>query len=144
MHYVHFSNVYNMCINTQDKSVFKQKACQLHFQSLGFRLVQLLYSVGLKRRFCLHTFTQMQDCERLWWGEDGVLSASPRPTEPAISEMEIHRASSNRPRPWSSSFRITAWVRQSKYAYSNLLAEGSFNEINTLLNWDKVNMSVSN
>lgn len=32
-------------------------------------------------------------------GEDSILSASSRPTEPVISELEMHKASSNKPRP---------------------------------------------
>ncbi|XP_049904692.1 uncharacterized protein LOC126392948 isoform X3 [Epinephelus moara] len=57
---------------------------------------------------CIHRLLRcrtVRDCDG---GEDGILSASSRPAEPVISEVEIHRASSNRPRPWSSSHRITA------------------------------------
>ncbi|XP_049904690.1 uncharacterized protein LOC126392948 isoform X1 [Epinephelus moara] len=59
---------------------------------------------------CIHRLLRcrtVRDCDG---GEDGILSASSRPAEPVISEVEIHRASSNRPRPWSSSHRITASV----------------------------------
>ena len=97
------------------------------------------FSVGLKVNFVfIHTLdsTQMQrDCDRLWWGER-TASYQPVPDQqsPVISELEIHRASSNKPRPWSSSHRITSSARQNKYAYSNLLAKGSFKKKMYFLN----------
>lgn len=41
----------------------------------------------------MHTATQMQDrtVRHYDGGEDGILSASYRPTEPVISELEIHK-----------------------------------------------------
>lgn len=127
--------VYNRCTNTQHEPAFKENACHRAPSSIfrdwtsdecNFPLLWDRKGI-LFSHVCLTT--QTQDCERLWWGEDVILSASSRPTEPVISELEIHRASSNRPRPWSSSHRITAWAWQSEYAYSNLLVKGSFKNL---------------
>lgn len=46
-------------------------------------------------------FSYIKKRQRMWQGEGKVLSDSSRPTGPVI-ELETRRASSNKPRPWSS------------------------------------------
>lgn len=79
-----------------------------HFPPLFF------FSAGWEKKFCsghIYSAAALQR-DTQWKGEDGILSAGSRPMVPVISELEIHRASSNRPRPWSSGHRTTAWARR--------------------------------
>lgn len=97
---------------TQDKPVFKECLTQSSiFRASGES--NFPFSVGTGSVFCFHIHVPGCSDAGLWetvMGErTGILSASSRPAEPVISELEIHRASSNKPRPLSSSHRITAF-----------------------------------
>lgn len=65
----------------------------------------------------------------MWGGGRHLISQLQTSGARHILAGNIHRVSSNRPHPWSSSHRITAKAPQSKYAYSNLWLKGGVFEI---------------
>lgn len=117
-------------IPTQDNVVLKENANLPLIFLCGTQLTA--FSDGLKVNFVLIQLADYWDAGR-WETEMGrgqhLISQLQTSRARHILAGNIHRVSSNRPRPWSSSHRITAWAPQSKYAYSNLLTKGSFQNL---------------
>lgn len=89
---------------------------------------------------------RLQDCERLWWGEDGILSGSSRPAEPRHIRAGNTQCFQEQASP-TKRYIATGW--QHEHDTVNMLIQisglkGVFFSQKSIWKWDKVNASADN